>query len=84
MPLLSAPFYAIKLYTGDLGTSRGGHHRRCPVVNTEGHPIPGLYAVGNDMDSLMAGTYPGPGITLGPGLTFGYLAACHLAQHSTH
>lgn len=54
------------------------------VVNTEGHPIPGLYAVGNDMDSLMAGTYPGPGITLGPGLTFGYLAACHLAQHSTH
>ncbi len=47
-------------------------------------PIPGLYAVGNDMDSLMAGTYPGPGITLGPGLTFGYLAACHLAQHSPH
>ncbi|MDS1048497.1 hypothetical protein RJ615_20435 [Klebsiella pneumoniae] len=40
--------------------------------------------MGNDMDSLMAGTYPGPGITLGPGLTFGYLAACHLAQHSTH
>lgn len=36
------------------------------------------------MDSLMAGTYPGPGITLGLGLTFGYLAACHLAQHSTH
>lgn len=54
------------------------------VVNTQGNPIPGLYAVGNDMDSLMAGTYPGPGITLGPGLTFGYLAACHLAQHSTH
>lgn len=48
----------------------------------EGKPIAGLYAVGNDMDSLMAGTYPGPGITLGPGLTFGYLAACHLAQHS--
>lgn len=50
----------------------------------EGKPIAGLYAVGNDMDSLMAGTYPGPGITLGPGLTFGYLAACHLAQHSPH
>ena len=84
-PLLSAPFYAIKLYTGDLGTSRGlVTTADAQVVNTEGHPIPGLYAVGNDMDSLMAGTYPGPGITLGPGLTFGYLAACHLAQHSTH
>ncbi|HID4387358.1 TPA: FAD-binding protein, partial [Klebsiella pneumoniae] len=84
-PLLSAPFYAIKLYTGDLGTSRGlVTTADAQVINTEGHPIPGLYAVGNDMDSLMAGTYPGPGITLGPGLTFGYLAACHLAQHSTH
>ena len=84
-PLLSAPFYAIKLYTGDLGTSRGlVTTADAQVVNTEGHPIPGLYAVGNDMDSLMAGTYPGPGITLGPGLTFGYLAACHLAQQSTH
>ena len=84
-PLLSAPFYAIKLYTGDLGTSRGLITTAdAQVVNTQGNPIPGLYAVGNDMDSLMAGTYPGPGITLGPGLTFGYLAACHLAQHSTH
>lgn len=82
-PLLSAPFYAIKLYTGDLGTSRGlVTTADAQVVNVEGKPIAGLYAVGNDMDSLMAGTYPGPGITLGPGLTFGYLAACHLAQHS--
>ncbi len=82
-PLLSAPFYAIKLYTGDLGTSRG---RSPPPMPGRQYPKPhpGLYAVGNDMDSLMAGTYPGPGITLGPGLTFGYLAACHLAQHSTH
>ena len=84
-PLLSAPFYAIKLYTGDLGTSRGlVTTADAQVVNVEGKPIAGLYAVGNDMDSLMAGTYPGPGITLGPGLTFGYLAACHLAQHSPH
>ena len=84
-PLLSAPFYAIKLYTGDLGTSRGlVTTADAQVVNAEGKPIAGLYAVGNDMDSLMAGTYPGPGITLGPGLTFGYLAACHLAQPATH
>ena len=38
------------------------------------------YAVGNDMNSMMAGTYPGPGITLGPALTFGYLSASHMAQ----
>lgn len=40
-------------------------------------PIPGLYACGNDMDSVMNGAYPGPGITLGPALVFGYLAALH-------
>ncbi len=68
--------------SGDL--TGPGHHRRCPGRQYRRTPHPGLYAVGNDMDSLMAGTYPGPGITLGPGLTFGYLAACHLAQHSTH
>ena len=38
-------------------------------------PISGLYAVGNDMQSIMGGTYPGPGIKIGPGLTFAYLAA---------
>ncbi|STT01756.1 fumarate reductase/succinate dehydrogenase flavoprotein domain-containing protein [Klebsiella pneumoniae] len=84
-PLLSAPFYAIKLYNRRSGDLTGlVTTADAQVVNTQGNPIRGLYAVGNDMDSLMAGTYPGPGITLGPGLTFGYLAACHLAQHSTH
>jgi succinate dehydrogenase/fumarate reductase flavoprotein subunit len=80
-PLVSAPFYAITLYTGDLGTSRGlVTTADAQVVNRQGDPIPGLYAVGNDMDSLMAGTYPGPGITLGPALTFGYLSASHMAR----
>ena len=50
------------------------------MLDAAGAPIPGLYAVGNDMNSLMDGTYPGPGITLGPGLTFGWLAACHAAE----
>ena len=40
-------------------------------------PMGGLYAVGNDMHSIMGGTYPAPGITLGPGLVFAYLAARH-------
>lgn len=83
-PLLSAPFYAIKLFTGDLGTSRGlVTTADAQVINQQGQPIGGLYAVGNDMDSMMAGTYPGPGITLGPALTFGYLVAMHMTQASS-
>jgi succinate dehydrogenase/fumarate reductase flavoprotein subunit len=42
--------------------------------------IPGLYAAGNDMASIMGGNYPGAGITLGPALTFGYIAGRHLAD----
>ena len=50
---------------------------RLVVVGT---PIGNLYAAGNDMNSIMAGSYPGPGITLGPALTFGYLAANAIAE----
>ncbi|MNJ05413.1 3-oxosteroid 1-dehydrogenase [compost metagenome] len=50
------------------------------MLDRRGNPIAGLYAAGNDMNSIMDGTYPGPGITIGPGLTFGYLAACHVAD----
>lgn len=57
------------------------------VLDRSGAPIPGLYAAGNEMNSIMDGTYPGPGITLGPGITFGYLAASDIAgrldQHPT-
>jgi len=49
------------------------------VLDPQGNPIPGLYACGNDMQSVMNGAYPGPGITLGPALVFGYLAARHAA-----
>lgn len=83
-PLVEGPFFAVRLYTGDLGTSRGlvtnGHAQ---VLNQQNQPVQGLYAAGNDMDSMMAGTYPGPGITLGPALTFGYLSAMHMAQQQT-
>ena len=45
-------------------------------------PIPGLFAVGNDMHSIMGGAYPGPGITLGPAITFAYVAAMAAAHRS--
>jgi predicted oxidoreductase len=47
------------------------------VLGGDGQPIPGLYACGNDMASVMAGSYPGPGTTLGPAIVFAYRAAIH-------
>lgn len=87
-PLLKAPFYAVRLYTGDLGSARGlVTNGQANVLDRSNTPIPGLYAAGNEMNSIMDGTYPGPGITLGPGITFGYLAASDIArrldQHTT-
>ncbi len=70
------PFYAIKLWPGDIGTALGlTTDSAARVLNTDNNPIEGLYACGNDMNSIMSGFYPGGGITIGPGLTFGYLAA---------
>lgn len=81
-PLTRAPWYAIRVHTGDLGSARGlVTDANANVLDRQGNPIAGLYAAGNDMNSIMDGTYPGPGITLGPGLTFGYLAASHIAEH---
>jgi len=81
-PLIKPPFHAIELALSDLGTAAGlKTDLDCRVLDGEGRAIPGLYAVGNDKQSIMRGYYPGPGITLGPALTFGYLAACHIAEH---
>lgn len=79
-PLEQAPFYAIKVVMGDLGTFAGirtDEHSR--VLDARGTPIEGLYAVGNDAASVMGGGYPGGGTTLGPALTFGYIAGLRLA-----
>lgn len=79
--LRKAPFYAVRLFTGDLGSARGlVTNGQANVLDRSHAPIPGLYAAGNEMNSIMDGTYPGPGITLGPGLTFGYLAASDIAR----
>jgi succinate dehydrogenase/fumarate reductase flavoprotein subunit len=79
-PIERGPFYAVKLMPGDFGTSRGlvtGSHGE--VLDQENRPISGLYACGNDMNSPVGGHYIGAGITLGPALTFGYLAAMSIA-----
>jgi succinate dehydrogenase/fumarate reductase flavoprotein subunit len=79
-PLVKPPFSAVRLYTGDLGSTKGlVTDGRARVLRADGTIIAGLYAVGSDMNSMMGGTYPGAGITLGPGLTFGYIAARSLA-----
>jgi succinate dehydrogenase/fumarate reductase flavoprotein subunit len=83
-PIDAGPFYAVRLLPGNLGTSRGiridGHAR---ALDQQGRPVPGLYVVGNDADAVLQGSYPGPGASLGPALTFGYLAALHAASVQT-
>jgi succinate dehydrogenase/fumarate reductase flavoprotein subunit len=77
-PLIKAPFYALRVLPGDIGTFAGlptDEHAR--VLGVTGVPIDGLYAVGNDAATLFGGDYPAAGITLGPALTFGHIAARH-------
>ena len=72
------PFYALAVYPADIAVSTGlATDADARVLSVEGRPIEGLYACGNDMDSVMAGTYPGPGTTLGPAIVFAYRAAMH-------
>jgi succinate dehydrogenase/fumarate reductase flavoprotein subunit len=77
-PIATPPFYAIKLFPGDIGAANGlVTSDDAQVLGYNDVPITGLYACGNDMQSVMGGTYPGPGITLGPAITFAYRAVCH-------
>lgn len=79
-PIETGPFYALKLVPGDLGTFAGlATNENAQVLDGHGAPIAGLYSTGNDAASIMGGNYPGGGITLGPALTFGYIAGRHLA-----
>ena len=69
------PYYAVKLYPGDIGAAQGLQtNEHAQVLNAQGQSIAGLYAVGNDMNSIMGGVYPAPGITIGPALVFASLA----------
>lgn len=80
-PIERAPFYAVQVEPTPLGTSLGlATNASAQVLGENGAPIPGLYAAGNDMHSVMGGEYPGAGAQLGPGMTFGYLAALHAVR----
>ena len=75
-PLTEGPFYAMPIYPGDIGTNGGIRtNARAQVVDESGQPIPGLYAVGNNAASAMGESYPGAGVTIGPAMTFGFIAA---------
>jgi len=76
-----APFYAVKIVPGDLGT-KGGlvTDERARVLRPDGSVIAGLYAAGNVSSAVMGRTYAGPGATIGPALAFGYLAAEDIAN----
>ncbi|WP_446731628.1 FAD-dependent oxidoreductase [Pseudomonas sp. OTU5201] len=79
--LEKGPFHAVKLLPGSLGTFAGLlTDASARALDKQGTIIPGLYAVGNDMASVMGGHYPSGGITLGPGMTFGYVAGLSLAR----
>lgn len=82
-PIDRAPFYAVKVVAGSFGTFAGlatDAHAR--VLDAHGDPVPGLYAAGADMASVMGGCYPAGGINLGPAMTFGYIAGLHAAGAS--
>lgn len=80
-PLERRPFYAVRVVPGSLGTFAGLKvNTSAQVLDVTNEPISGLFAGGNDMNSIMGGCYPSGGITLGPAMTFGFIAAHHAAK----
>jgi FAD binding domain len=83
-PIATAPYYAVRLVPGDIGASTGlVTDEWAQVLGPDNRPVGRFYAVGNEMQSIMGGTYPGPGITIGPGLTFAYRAVQHAVGKAT-
>ncbi|HUP91171.1 MAG TPA: FAD-dependent oxidoreductase [Solimonas sp.] len=80
-PITAAPFYALPIVPGEIGT-KGGlvADERGRVLREDGSAIAGLYATGNCSAAVMGKTYAGPGATLGPAMTFGYIAARDIAS----
>lgn len=82
-PIDKAPFYAVPINNGDLGTKGGLRcDDRARVLDGEGNPITGLYAAGNNSGTPFGDVYPGAGATIGPAMTFGYVAANDIVERS--
>jgi len=78
------PYFAVKMEAGALGTAGGPKtNGDAQVLDWDGNPIPGLYAAGNAMAAVLGEAYGGAGGTLGPGMTFGYLAGKHLGTEAS-
>lgn len=78
--LAQAPYYAVQVIPGDLGTCGGIQADEfARVISRDGDVIPGLYAIGNAAGNAFGTFYPGPGATIGQGLTYGYISAMHAA-----
>lgn len=79
-PLWLPPYHAFRIVPGDLGTKGGLRtDARARVLRPDGSVIPGLYAAGNASAAVMGHSYAGAGSTIGPAMTFGYIAALDLA-----
>jgi len=78
--LRTPPFYALEIRPSDLSTLAGlDTNTEAQVIGRDGNPIDGLYAAGLDNNTIMRGRYPGGGSSIGPAMTFGYIAARHMA-----
>jgi len=75
-PIDEAPYYAVEVLPGDIGTCGGlVTDERARVLDGDDHPIPGLYATGNITATVMGRHYLGPGASISNSMVFGYLAA---------
>lgn len=79
-PLGDPPYYAFRVVLGDLGTSGGLRtDEYARVLRPDDTVVRGLYAVGNTAAPVMGRSYAGAGATIGPAMTFGFVAAKHVA-----
>ncbi len=83
-PVEKGPFYALQVHPGALGTNGGPRiNENGQVMSLRGEVIPGLYAAGNAAMGILGAAYPGAGGTIGPAMTFGYLAGKHVGQEES-
>jgi 3-oxosteroid 1-dehydrogenase len=76
-----APYYAMPFKASFLGTKGGARtNERAEVLRSDGTSIPGLYAAGNVMANAFGSKGVGAGTTLGPCLTWGYIAGLSAAE----